>query len=132
MSPALLWFSAAAAAPLDPLLLPEGSLDFPRSAAGVAAAVGEILPLLQGCLHADTPPGVRLVRLQFSIDEDGILSLEGRQWTGDDGPLAECMATAFDELRFQPGEQVVPVEVPVSVVVESESRLEIRSPVAKQ
>lgn len=100
---------------------PPGSLEFARTAVGVAAAVGEVLPRLQDCASAAQASGVRMVRVRFEIDEDGVVVPKSSAWTGEDAALASCMEAPFAGLRFQPGEQPIPVEVPVSVVIEEEA-----------
>lgn len=119
-------FLIGAAVAAEPPEQEEGSLEFARTAEGVAAAVGEVLPLLQDCASAATAAsGVRLVRVRFDVDEDGVVAPKASAWTGEDAALASCMSGPFQALRFQPGEQVLPVEVPVSVVIEEEFRREV-------
>ncbi|MFT4978618.1 MAG: hypothetical protein ACI8S6_004528 [Myxococcota bacterium] len=121
----LMVMSAAASEP-EP-----GSLDFTRDAVGVAAAVGEILSTLREC-SVDAAPGVRVIRLRFDIDRDGVLHSAGAQWPDGDEQLAGCLEAPFAVLRFQPGDQSLPVEVPVSVVVEEEIIHEVQRPIARQ
>ena len=111
---------------------PEESLDFARTAAGVAAAVGEILPVMRACVGEEIGPGVRLIRLRFEVGRDGVPGKSSALWTDGDADLAACLGTPFAALRFQPGDQVLPVEVPVSVVVEEAVRHETQHPIARQ
>ncbi len=95
---------------------------FPRSAEGVAAAIGEVQPLLQSCVSAASQSDGAVVRLQFTVGLDGTTGAVGLPPGDEDTPLAECLAAPFAQMRFAAGEVEMPVEVPISVYVEERSQ----------
>lgn len=87
---------------------------------------------MRACIGEEVGPGVRLIRLRFEVDKDGVPVKGSALWTDGDAELAACLEAPFAALRFQPGEQVLPVEVPVSVVVEEAIHHETQSAVVRQ
>lgn len=107
-------------------------LSFQRDADGVAAAVGELLPQLQTCVNGTEETGVHLMRLRFEISTSGQPGPVAPMRAPNNVALTECLSTPFARLRFDPGMHPLPVEIPISILVEEEYRTEIRPPSASR
>ena len=103
----LILLSAVYAAEPPPLL--------PRSAEGVAEGIGELRGALQDCVSEAGAPGEVLVHLRFSVDKAGAVGAVTASDPHTSPELSACMAAPFAALQFVPGEQAMPVEVPISV-----------------
>ena len=100
---------------LVPLLAAETPLLHPRTTEGVAAGIGQLRGALQDCVSQS--PGVEsaLVHLRLVVDPHGAVSTVESIAAGPDPGLEACMSEQLAGLRFAPGEQEMPVEVPISV-----------------
>ena len=104
---ALLLLASLSAAEI-PLLLP-------RSTEGVAAGIGQLRAILQACVSDSPGPDSSLVHLRFTVDASGKVGTVESALTDGNPALTTCMAAPFQSLQFDPGEQEMPVEVPISV-----------------
>ena len=100
---------------LPVLLASETDLLLPRTTEGVAAGIGELRGQLQDCVSAAQGNATALVHLRFTVGTDGAVGAVESILPGSDPALTDCMAAPFQALRFDPGEQEMPVEVPISV-----------------
>jgi len=97
------------------LLAAETALLHPRNTEGVAAGIGELQSDLQDCVSESTGTEFVLVHLRFTVDVQGRVGSVESVLSGSDPALEACMAEPFSHLQFDPGEQEMPVEVPISV-----------------
>lgn len=100
---------------LSPLLASEPPPPLPRTTEGVAAGIGELRGTLQDCVSESRGTDSALVHLRFTVDTAGSVGAVESTLPGSDPALASCMAGPFQQLRFDPGEQEMPVEIPISV-----------------
>ncbi len=93
----------------------ETALLLPRTTEGVAAGIGELRGALQECVSRSGGTGTTLVHLRFTVGTDGSVGPVESTLPGPEPALVDCMSAPFTSLSFDPGEQEMPVEVPISV-----------------
>ena len=90
-----------------------------RDASGIASAVTEVMPAIGDCLESDRAlggPAHLSVMIAFNVVESGEIGelvINGLQDRTHLTPLPSCLEGTLAAMRFAPGTQAIPVELPL-------------------
>lgn len=99
-----------------------------RDAAGIASAVSEVMPAIGNCLESDRAlggPEHLSVMIAFDVIENGeigALVINGLQNRAHLTPLPSCLEGTLAAMRFAPGTEAIPVELPLEARAATETQ----------